>query len=365
LEPPARLKTAETALEKGEYNKCLALLEELVRSNNLSNKTSRKVKLLMVTAYTGKGENEKAILICQDILTDKNLDDRQQIKQLLSILKAPNLTRPEDWSVKIPRIGPDSLDTRSACYNKKPRPQSDTQMPRTGPTKGLGLGFTAVTIGIFLVITILLSGCVRFTTDIQLTGPDQMKIKLDVESNSNQLVPWQKQFKESLQESEPKVNIESDGKGKQVITTASINSNEANLMLQKTIASATKTAGLDLPPPKITLKEKNWLIGIRQKLNISVDLRALPKIPGLTLSVNINSSPNEAALTDGYHPATIARDTLNLELKQGLLNELEFQHWYWSRLGIGVVLVVLLLSLVTVLQSIKVKMGFGFPELPP
>ena len=52
----------------------------------------------------GKGDEQKAINICQTLIKNKEESIRQQAKQLLSILNAPNLPKPSNWSVEIPRI---------------------------------------------------------------------------------------------------------------------------------------------------------------------------------------------------------------------------------------------------------------------
>ena len=63
-----------------------------------------KLRLIIVTAYMGKGEEQKAINICQTLIHNKKESVRQQAKQLLSILDAPQLPKPSNWSIEIPKL---------------------------------------------------------------------------------------------------------------------------------------------------------------------------------------------------------------------------------------------------------------------
>ena len=52
-------------------------------------------------------------------------------------------------------------------------------------------------------------------------------------------------------------------------------------------------------------------------------------------------------------------------LKQGEVNELEILKWQWSRIGLSTMTIILITCFSLLLQNIRVRMGFGFPELPP
>ena len=52
-------------------------------------------------------------------------------------------------------------------------------------------------------------------------------------------------------------------------------------------------------------------------------------------------------------------------LQEGVMNELKILKWNWNPLGVGALFILMFLSLSVIIQSIKVKMGLGFPELPP
>jgi len=111
---------------------------------------------MMITALIGQSKNEKAISICEVLSKHENDSIRQQAKQLISILNSPELTKPKDWSVKIPLLDVnDSLThTSTATYSNRKGLQ---ERPPTGPTKDLQNGFLVFCLLIFLLMTIFLS----------------------------------------------------------------------------------------------------------------------------------------------------------------------------------------------------------------
>ncbi len=359
-----KLKGAEAALGKGDYNQCIQLLERLCTDESIPDKLNGQAKLMMVTACMGQGNEKKALEICQELLKHKDPSSRQDAKQFLSILNAPTLQRPQDWSVKIPNLNLNNSNEELTIYKRKSPPSNDYQPP-TGETKGLQLGFTGFVFIILLGLTLLLSGCVNFTTEIHLIGPDKLQLGFQVESNSNSLLPWQKEFASSFKKQEPKLRIETPKNGLQLIKTSIINSTEARLIIEHFIQSASEVAGLDLPPPKITLKEKNWLIGVKQDLNILVDLQNLPEIPGMRISLIVIQPPYRGNIKGIPNPIDFNDSNIQWSIKQGVLNQLNLQDWRWSKLGIGVIFVIFIWLVVLVLQNLRVQMGYGFPELPP
>ncbi|WP_269612423.1 hypothetical protein [Prochlorococcus marinus] len=98
------IKAAEAALEKGDYNGCTKIVDPLLVDFEAETVIGGQLRLLLITAYMGKGDEKKAINICQTLIRNKKESVRQQAKQLLSILDAPHLPRPSNWSVEIPKI---------------------------------------------------------------------------------------------------------------------------------------------------------------------------------------------------------------------------------------------------------------------
>ena len=97
-------QAAEAALDKGDYNLCIKIIDPLLLSFPADTTIGSQLRLLKLTAYIGRGDEQKALDLCKTLINNKDTTIRQQAKQLLSILDAPSLPRPSNWSVKIPKI---------------------------------------------------------------------------------------------------------------------------------------------------------------------------------------------------------------------------------------------------------------------
>ncbi len=361
----ATLKSAELALDKGAYKECLSALESLLEGGSLLRSNDGHIGALMITALIGQGKNQEAISICETLLKHKNDGIRQQAKQFLSILKSPELERPEDWSIKIPPLSIEEPFSSFKALKKKPSEEISRPAP-TGQTKSLKAGFTLFSLLVILLLTIFLSGCVQFTTQVELTGADRIKIGWDIKSNSKKILPWQEEFEASLESIEPRVELRTNGDGQQIIESKSLSTKDANILLNETISVAAGIAGIEIPKASIELVEKNWIIGIKQTLNLYLDLTNLPEIPKLKLAVSITPPTKIQGVPNSYpKKTTLINNQFDWELQERAVNTLSFQKWHWSKLGLGSVVIFILMALSMILQRIKLQMGFGFPELPP
>ena len=136
-------------------------------------------------------------------------------------------------------------------------------------------------------------------------------------------------------------------------------------MFKLVTKSASNASGLDISYPQINVDNKNWLIGTKQYLDFHFDLSELPKIPGLKINMTINSFKNNANYkSNSFHPIFKNR-SISLPLQEGEINQIEFSSWRWNKILIGFLLIISLTLLSILLQKLRLKMGFGFPELPP
>ena len=115
------IKATEAALEKGDYGICIKIIDPLLLDFQAETEIGGQLRLLIVTAYMGKGDEQKAINICQTLIHNKKESVRQQAKQLLSILDAPHLPRPSNWSIEIPKIEMETSLKSSFRKTKKRR----------------------------------------------------------------------------------------------------------------------------------------------------------------------------------------------------------------------------------------------------
>ena len=149
---------ALVAIDRGDYELCLSFLEPLSKKYPIGTQEGAKIRMLMITAWMGQGDDEKAITTCKLLTKTPDPQIRQEAKQLISILEAPNLPRPKDWSIQIPNI---VLETNSFPNKLKPsklKTKRDfSPPPPTGPTKAFDIGFSILFIVIIIILTIFLS----------------------------------------------------------------------------------------------------------------------------------------------------------------------------------------------------------------
>ena len=361
------LKEAKQALSRGDYRLCIYLLDLLLESDSLQSDEGGEIGTIMITALIGQGNTQKAICICEILAKHKRDLIRQQAKQYISVLNSPSLERPDNWSIKIPDLTINNHESFSGFKRKLKKEKKFVPLPPTGSTKYLSLGFTVISCLIFSLLTFLLSCCVEFNTEIEINGPDRIRMNWNTQSNSNQLIPWQENFNSSLRNISAKFSIATiEDEGKQIIKAPSFSSKDANTTLQNIASIAAENAGFELPKIELNLQEKNWLIGFKQQLKIAIDLTNLPKIPNLKLDVLISSPSNIKRPPNSSPNKTKAKNNqFNWKLQEGVVNNLSLQKWHWSSLGIGSIAVLTLMILIMILQRIKLLMGFGFPELPP
>ncbi len=152
------LATAEAALNRGDYRLCIQLLNKIIGLYPINGKEGSLIRMLMVTALMGMGEEEKAISMCKVITHSKDPDSRERARQLLTVLQAPSLARPDNWSVEIPRIEISSSYTNNfKKSNKTSKKEKSEDYPPTGPTKAFSAGFYLMLMIILISLTLLLS----------------------------------------------------------------------------------------------------------------------------------------------------------------------------------------------------------------
>ena len=96
--------------------------------------------------------------------------------------------------------------------------------PPTGPTRPPALGFAVLVAAVLLALTVALSGCVRMQADLSSPAPDRLQLVWEIQSSTDQLLPWQQRFDRTLQTLRPDVTVEHPRPGAQRITTAAMSS---------------------------------------------------------------------------------------------------------------------------------------------
>jgi hypothetical protein len=365
----ALLDPARAALERGDYGRCLTLLQPLAELHPAATPFGGSVRLLMATAQMGQGDSAAAAASCRSLRACRDATLRAMARDLQEVLEAPALQRPREWSMTLPSLGemqPLEGEFKAMARSRRRRRQSDEPPPPpTGPTQA-PLGFALVAIAL-LLITVLLGGCVQLETTIQLPSPGRLQISQTSLSATGQPLPWQQQLAVALRQTPLRITADH---GRQILTAPVLPAADALALLGSSLQDAARLAGVSLPEPQLSLQERNWLLGVRQQLVIELDLRQLQPLPGLSLTVQLEPMRPRAVRLAEPLPAVasvsgrVQTPRLRWSLQPGALNRLQLSCWRWSRLGLGGLAIALLLVMVSVLQRLRLAAGFGLPQLP-
>jgi len=369
--PDGLLEPARQALERGDYGLCLRLLQPLAEAHGASSPFGGSVRLLMATAQMGQGDSAAAASTCRSLRVCRDATLRAQAKDLQEVLEAPALERPREWSMTLPSLGEmQSLegDFKAMARRRRRQQPSAPPPPPTGPTRA-PWGFALVAVAL-LALTALLGGCVQLDTSLRFTAPGRIQVGQISRSATDQPLPWQRQLATALRETPFKIRQDH---GRQTLTAPVLPAAEALALLSQTMEEAARLAALDLPAPQLDLRERNWLVGVRQDLRLAIDLRAVQDLPGLALGLSLEpfhrravhlAEPLPVVVVPSAHGRAAEGQRLHWDLQPGAVNRLEASSWRWSRLGLGSLAIAALLALVLVLQRLRLLAGFGLPELP-
>ncbi|MFZ9952251.1 MAG: DUF3153 domain-containing protein [Vulcanococcus sp.] len=365
----ALLDPARAALERGDYGRCLALLLPLAEAHPAATPMGGSVRLLMATAQMGQGDSEAAAASCRSLRVCRDTTLRAMARDLQEVLEAPALQRPREWSMTLPSLGEmqplaGEFKARARARRRRRLPE-DPPPPPTGPTRA-PLGFALVAI-VVLLLTALLGGCVQIETSLHLPAPGRVQFSQTSLSATGRSLPWQRQMAEAMRGTPLRV---SSDQGRQSLSSPVLPAAQALELLRSSLETGARLAGQTLPEPQLQLRERNWLLGVRQQLQIELDLRQLEALPGLSLRLALEPLRPRAVRRAEPLPAVAlvrpkgAPPELRWTLQPGAVNRLEIACWRWSRLGLGGLAVALLLVLVSVLQRLRLAAGFGPPQLP-
>jgi hypothetical protein len=361
----ATLQRASRLLERGDYGQVIGLLEPMAARHPAATAIGAELRLLLATALIGQGRGEEASRWCRGLRGSPDPSLRSRARDLQQILEAPALERPRDWSLDLPALGVGtSLDTMAAAgQRRRARRPEPPPAPPVGPTR-TPYGFAALA-GLLLALLLLgslLGGCVEVRTDLRFAAPGRLQVSHQVRSVSGMAGPWQRRLAERLE----RQGYRSHSLGGTTRLEGPVLPAEQALRgLATTLAEGAGLADLPLPPPQFSFQERNWLVGVVQKLNLVIDLRDLPSLSGLALSIDLE--PLAAAAVDKAGPLPVeplSRHRLRWPLQPGQPNTLTVHSWRWNPLGLGAAAIGLVLLLVFFLQRLRRQLGFGLPELP-
>ncbi len=363
------LAEAKVAIERGNYGQAVRLLEPLCETYTPLQPGGDTLRLLLATALMGQGQSERAASCCRSLLNSANPQRRAQARDLLQVLEAPALKRPRNWSLTLPRLDqaePLEGVASPARAPLRPKTAPPPDHPPVGPTQS-PRGFVAFTLVVVVVwlLSALLSGCLRVETQIDLDGPGRMHVRHRLEPIAGAQLPFQSRLAAALAAGEAPYRATQEG-ATTLLESPLLTPRDAGPSLQATMAQAAALAGLPLPEAALDWQERNWLLGVQQHLQISVDLRTMPSPPGLALNLRLHPLSQRAIRRVLPLPVRSVGggQALIWPLKFGQINTLEIRCWRWSPLGVGGLLIAAGLLLVVQLQRMRVRLGMGLPELP-
>ena len=306
----------------------------MAEAHPLPDPEGARVRLLMVTAWMGQGRDEEALATCRLLSRLGEPELRQQARQLLTILEAPSLERPERWSMRLPSLSIQASgdaapttarrdDPANRLHRRRRRRDQRSRLRwvcRCGERGAAGHDPVA-------------QRCVRMDVDLTSPAPDRLQLSWEIESSTGQLLPWQRRFEQDLHQRRPDLTVTHPRPGRQRIASRPMPSADFDTLMVQLLQLAGRGASVTLPDPRISLSERNWLVGVDQRLILQLDLRQLPEIPAMTLRLGLNGGQ------------------VTQTLRSGELISLDTHNWRWSRLGVGSVGVILLLVLSLVLQD--------------
>jgi len=232
-----------------------------------------------------------------------------------------------------------------------------------GPTQA-PLGFAAVVAVVLLLLLLasLLGGCVEMRTDLRFAGPGRLQITHQLRSSTGPPTPWQRRLGANLEREGFRSR---EAGGTTILQTRVLPLEQARVALLASVRAAGEAAGESVAEPGLKVRERNWLVGVRQRVWLDLDLSALPALPGVDLSIGLESVRASSVRRAEPEPVqTGLGDRLIWPLRVGSLNRLELRCWRWSPLGLGGCAIALILPLVLGLQRLRRQLGFGLPELP-
>jgi hypothetical protein len=360
------LAAAGQAIERGDYGRVVRLLEPLAEEHPALTAAGAELRLLLATALMGQGQCEAAAAWCRSLRACQDPDLRARGKALQLVLEAPALQRPREWSITLPdqpisgsleSLGAKGLSRRRSRKVEPPPP------PPVGPTQA-PLGFAAVVAVVLLLLLLasLLGGCVEMRTDLRFAGPGRLQITHQLRSSTGPPTPWQRRLGANLEREGFRSR---EAGGTTILQTRVLPLEQARAALLASVRAAGEAAGESVAEPGLKVRERNWLVGVRQRVWLDLDLRALPPLPGVDLSIGLESVRASSVRRAEPEPVRSSRgDRLIWPLRVGSLNRLELRCWRWSPLGLGGCAIALLLPLVLGLQRLRRQLGFGLPELP-
>ncbi len=156
-------ETGKIALERGNYRLSIENLEQAIELIGAGSLLGGEAQIWLVTAYQAAGRSEDAIALCEKITVHPHSRIRDKAIDVLYIMKAPRLERPQEWMVEIPDLA--STESSNPQYlATKPTKGNKIKKKRVVPEVDLSQVDTKDNqfIGVALIVIVLALGSLFF-----------------------------------------------------------------------------------------------------------------------------------------------------------------------------------------------------------
>ena len=359
------INKAEIALNNGEYNYCINLLTPLLEKFTTSTYEGVNIRMILITSLSGLNKQEESIKICKQLKKSKYSHVREEAKALIQILDSPNLKIPDNWNIKFE----DSIIEKKFKQNITQNKYSEetqkyikiTDKP-TGETKPFKKGFIVLILIIFILLTSLLSGCVRIENNLDFSEIDNINYDLRIDSKYIKKIPWQLTFESELKKitSSKEIDINDDSF---LLHKKGLNLTETKNYINKILKIASDIISSNLKDIEIDKFERNYIFWKKYFYTINLDLLKLEQFNDLEIFIHINN-PSNTLLLKANKNIDINKNEISWRILPGEINQIEFSFWYWNRSLIWTLVVLLLIAFAYYIRKKRYELGSNLPQLP-
>ena len=359
------INKAEIALNNGEYNYCINLLTPLLEKFTTSTYEGVNIRMILITSLSGLNKQEESIKICKQLKKSKYSHVREEAKALLQILDSPNLKIPDNWNIKFEDSIIEKEFKQKITQNKYSEETQKyikiTDQP-TGETKPFKKGFIVLILIIFILLTSLLSGCVRIENNLDFSEIDNINYDLRIDSKYIKKIPWQLTFESELKKitSSKEIYINDDIF---LLHKKGLNLTETKNYFNKILKIASDIIAKNLKDIEIDKFERNYIFWKKYFYTINLDLLKLEQFNDLEIFIHINN-PSNTLLLKANKNIDINKNEISWRILPGEINQIEFSFWYWNRSLIWTLVVLLLIAFAYYIRKKRYELGSNLPQLP-
>ena len=360
------LKKVELALVKGEYYSCIEYLLPKIKEYPLSSKEGGNLRTIIITALCGINKKDEAKKFCKELLKSPNHKVREDAKYLMEVIDSPEIKKPDNWNIKFEN----NITLNTGKVNKFRLPKNiehekkfiNTSSLPTGETEPFQKGFIFLIFLFLILLTTLLSGCVKIENTLDISEVNSIQNHLSVESKYINKFPWQINFEKKIKKAFPDSKITIGD------LDFSINNNNLDLVKTRDVINTIQNTAAELANGstkfEISNTEKNLFLMKKYNYDMNFDLQNIPYTEDLELNFKV-ITPNKVSVSKTTDPQLeVSKNVIKWILIPGQINSLGFSFWDWNKLLIGSILILFIVSISYLIKFYRYQIGSDLPKLP-